>query len=1198
MKEKRTFKKVLSMFLSFVMVVSLITVTDFTDGKNGTEDVHAATVPTDHTTMGGNPLPYEATEIIKNGDFTNKTSSDEYFQTANNCTFNEKMAHINVSGTDDYLATKTFTCKADATYRISYYIYITDATSLKYNMFIGHTDPTTDYWTNNAMPTYITGNTNGWQKVEFTWKCQTTAPYYMGFRNFEDKGSAQIYIDDIVMYEVNPDYLKLEWKSIDENGNWVFNATGFKTRSKYYNFTKAIVDGTEYSDIAWLGFAYDDLNTYGIAYIYTNGFAGEGKDPVSSLYIPKGTKITGVSDTPWNIDNKTNIDFILENDIYVKKIDGIWQQAEYVAPPSDHTPELGEDGGLPDGKVNMITNGDCTSGLVNVNFKGDTEQTNGMVKISVTGTDDYLQFYGLPCEKDHTYVISYWIKITDASNLNYSNFVTGCETWAEPCGTAPTFKGNTNGWEKVEFEYTANKANSAETPNLMLGFRSNSSNGSATIYIDDIVMYDATKIKTSADLTYYSFDIERGQIQFTIPNDKIQTLKAKEGEAGCWATTRTKVTMNGELVDVDVVIYPYSEYKDNGEKVEERYLCLQGNSIKEAIKSGNIKFEGSIDAPYDEEIITLNFTKNVNLEKLGTVWSKYSNEHNYSNGNITYYNIDNGTSYVITSSNNAVEVKKNGTVIEAVAGTTLTDVGTYDITSIENDEKFVKKVVLYKNGDANASGNVDICDLVSMKRESENKGCNLAYAADLNRSDKVDSVDLNAMRRALAVGNANTAFVQPKGNSILNGVMPIGGMTGPSYYSGDANKFVNSDIWDEFKKMGINNIGYDANDFSDPDKKSVAHQNMKLAEDRGIGIYVTDGNCIGGKTFHIAEKENMLKYIGNYSSYKSFLGMSIVDEPHTDSYQKTGSKKLSDYAPAMSMFNNYANIHGYVSMYPWVENANAESYSKYMQEVNDAGAEILSYDNYPFKLTENKNWIGTVTGYKKDDSPQYNYFYNNLVVARQKSLDSGKPFHTYAQVGMFRDAQYKKNLMEEKDKYVTTPAEIQWQVSASLAFGSKGIQYYPLVQTDVYAKGEGNSDNDGLSGLITASGKVNTNYSGAVTETNRFVAAVDEVLMNCTNKGVIAKDSNASAYVTSLTSYNELTGVTGNNALVGCFDYYGKTALLVVNCNLENAQDITLNFNENCTGKVTQFDTTTSDVSGNSLKLNVAAGQCSLVVLD
>ena len=79
-------------------------------------------------------------------------------------------------------------------------------------------------------------------------------------------------------------------------------------------------------------------------------------------------------------------------------------------------------------------------------------------------------------------------------------------------------------------------------------------------------------------------------------------------------------------------------------------------------------------------------------------------------------------------------------------------------------------------------------------------------------------------------------------------------------------------------------------------------------------------------------------------------------------------------------------------------------------------------------------------------------------------------------------------------------------------------------------------------------------------------------------------------------SYNELTSASGN-ALIGCFDYKGKTALYVVNYDYSNSGDVTLTFNgtKNIT-KIENAKETTTTVS--SITLNMTAGEGILLVIE
>ena len=95
----------------------------------------------------------------------------------------------------------------------------------------------------------------------------------------------------------------------------------------------------------------------------------------------------------------------------------------------------------------------------------------------------------------------------------------------------------------------------------------------------------------------------------------------------------------------------------------------------------------------------------------------------------------------------------------------------------------------------------------------------------------------------------------------------------------------------------------------------------------------------------------------------------------------------------------------------------------------------------------------------------------------------------------------------------------------------------------------------------------------------------------------------------TIDSYNELNSISSGNALVGCFNYGGKTALYVVNCNMydqnsttsqDATQDITLQFSEASSMKKVQKAKTekVSTDSNNQLTLTIEAGEGALLVLE
>lgn len=578
--------------------------------------------------------------------------------------------------------------------------------------------------------------------------------------------------------------------------------------------------------------------------------------------------------------------------------------------------------------------------------------------------------------------------------------------------------------------------------------------------------------------------------------------------------------------------------------------------------------------------------------KVGTAWTTYTKEYQYPNGNVLYYNIDNGSGYMLTSSNGAIEVEE---LPDLVTGGTISKVGTYNITRVENETLYQEQIVLYKHGDADENNDIDSRDLVAMKwaqagtSDKQNARQAGTYAADIDRSDDVDGVDLRAMRLALVSDDAAVELQVSKGNSVLNGVMPIAGFTTPL-----DETYITDEMYKLFAASGINSITYCGNTYDS--SATLAEKHLQLAEANNLKLYVTDD------TITSMTEDNFASRVGLYSMYHSFAGLHIVDEPTYDVYVNPHGRAIADYTNAISLCNGAANVSGYMNLFPYystytssVGDATETNYKEYLANTfTSTGAEMLSYDNYAYRLSND----GFLWWDDYQITPYADDYYVNLEMARKQVEGTDKPFWVFAQAGLSLKEEY-----ETTSTLQLTAAEQQWQINTALALGAKGVQYWQLFQGDAYAPYS-------TSGLISATGTINETYYNAAQEQNAFIAVVDEVLMNATNEGVIVNDSTASdalssdVVITQGTSegYNELASVVGTNAFVGCFDYYGKTVLYVVNCDTASPQEITLTYKEECAAAVTTFDATTLNrtpaASATSTTISVGAGEAALVIIE
>lgn len=427
--------------------------------------------------------------------------------------------------------------------------------------------------------------------------------------------------------------------------------------------------------------------------------------------------------------------------------------------------------------------------------------------------------------------------------------------------------------------------------------------------------------------------------------------------------------------------------------------------------------------------------------------------------------------------------------------------------------------------------------------------------------------------------------------SFLGGqdVMPITGYYGPysAYESSDGNIFpnyVSDEIMKKFADAGINLIVYSDMTYSaTPD---LVEEYLDLGEKYGIGIFVNDANVLGnvGKTGVSAAE--VADQIANYVDHPAFCGMYVVDEPRT-AYYMPGDKTryISNYKEIANVLQYDLDLPCYMNMFPvWNIETSKDKYEQYVKEFCETlNPKVLMWDNYPFS-----------------SSDELSVYFYNMNLMREYSEKNDVPFWAFIQAG----AQWndEKKHFDSKTPYFPNEAQFNWNVNTCLAFGAQGIQYFPLIQPSHFAYAESTDWDFERNGILGAAGNQTIWYNFAQ-NINKHIEVIDEVLMNCVNKGVIITGEQAKKDMELATScviesgtFQELMSVTGD-AMVGCFNYNGKTALYVVNYSMEYAQHITLNLNEKHDVMLMQ-SAETSYVNAKNLRLDMAAGEGVLVVIE
>ena len=273
----------------------------------------------------------------------------------------------------------------------------------------------------------------------------------------------------------------------------------------------------------------------------------------------------------------------------------------------------------------------------------------------------------------------------------------------------------------------------------------------------------------------------------------------------------------------------------------------------------------------------------------------------------------------------------------------------------------------------------------------------------------------------------------------------------------------------------------------------------------------------------------------------------------------------------------------------------------YCEEYNP---KFLSYDNYPFEWKQNAI---TGTSAKADY-----YYFKNLAIVREIANQYQIPFWTHVQSGdSFDQGAGGTNAHNPSE------GKFKWQINVELAFGAKGIQYFPLVQPEGYELTANGESDYTRNGLIGKDGNTTEWYTYAQ-EMNQQIRNMDHVLMNSVNKGIMVTGGYAT---TNMSEANEssnillssfdlggknptITGLTTDEtnhtygAIAGCFDYQGKAAVYVVNYNVTASQNITLTWDKSCSYKVLDGNGETAKEPATACTLALGAGEAALLVFE
>lgn len=420
-------------------------------------------------------------------------------------------------------------------------------------------------------------------------------------------------------------------------------------------------------------------------------------------------------------------------------------------------------------------------------------------------------------------------------------------------------------------------------------------------------------------------------------------------------------------------------------------------------------------------------------------------------------------------------------------------------------------------------------------------------------------------------------------------VMPIGGYMGPSNQYKGNGYMLDSQVTDEiFRKIADCGINYVV-DTKYSSATDAGHEILDLAEKYKISYLMGDSNVINLHTTAanavVAEPETIADALKSLTDkYDYFAGLYARDEPNSTLYPAI--KKSWENFNAAKASINQNELTLYYNLFPPVggnqlsyDTDSGLTYAEYVQGFLDTKPDYLMFDSYPFMTGSDKasgGWLNLLG--------QINRAAKNNNVAWWGFVQGG---------GNFGDVQGGHKLVNEN--------EMNYDVNTMLAFGAKGIAYFPMCFPPEWQNAtpeENTNDNS----LINKYGS-KTPYWYYAQKINKQILAADEVLMNSAHMGVIITGESevcrytSNAYGDKLSDFRHLKSVGGDPSIIGCFDYKGGIALYVVNDSLtEHRGEVVLNFDKGYEYEVIQRGVKNTLIA-KSFTLTLEAGEGALVVV-
>ncbi|GHU97774.1 hypothetical protein FACS1894211_00220 [Clostridia bacterium] len=424
-------------------------------------------------------------------------------------------------------------------------------------------------------------------------------------------------------------------------------------------------------------------------------------------------------------------------------------------------------------------------------------------------------------------------------------------------------------------------------------------------------------------------------------------------------------------------------------------------------------------------------------------------------------------------------------------------------------------------------------------------------------------------------------------------VMPYGGYVAPhnavsDYLGNKMPPMIRQEVFDDIAEAGVNYMIGIHDNYIKGDTDGNAAKILEMSGNAGIltMLPVRDLLNVALTDQKLAPAVDWTETLEELLEYPSFGGIYGKDEPSmalfgqmADANEVFGlvQENMKGAADDLLLYWNMLPLQATSAQLTGSATA-AITYDEYVDGFLAAKPQFLMYDQYPFSGVE-----GTI----------HSTWFTNMSTVRKKADENNLAWWAFTQTG----GLWNSNVSAPR---IPTEGEFLWDLNTMLAYGAKGIAHFPLCYPSGYMKVRVQNDALDFSNhsLIDPYGSKNPSWYYSKKAAVQ-VQAVDEYLMRAKNVGVIVNGASRAPIPSDDIlgdGWRELKKVAGDPALIGCFDYQGKTALYIVGDPYKDVSEITLEFTDRYGYDVIQRGERVS-VAATKLPLKLAAGEGALVVL-